>query len=186
MDESSFKSIRNGTIASVIAGAILMSVPVLRGYVFSFLKLLWSGIVWCWNALTATYSFPGWACLITLLFAFVGIRKIYKVIKGEAAKPEYTSYVEDVIYGAKWRWQWLGQRLSNLWCYCPRCDATLVYDDSSCRSIYSDIRKTDFICENCGSRVVATINGGNKDYAISAAEREILRRIRTGEYKKHQ
>jgi hypothetical protein len=33
MSENSFISIRNATIASVIAGVILLAIPVLRGYV---------------------------------------------------------------------------------------------------------------------------------------------------------
>ena len=40
-----------------------------------------------------------------------------------------------------------------------------------------------FICENCNSQVVSSVTGGNKSYAIGAAECEIDRRIRTCEYK---
>jgi predicted RNA-binding Zn-ribbon protein involved in translation (DUF1610 family) len=116
MGENSYISIRNATIASIIAGVILLAMPVLRGYFVSFLSWAWSGVVWC---------------------------------------------------------------------FCPRCDATLVYDDSSCRSLYSDVNKTDFICENCGRNIVASISGGKIDYATGALEREISRRIRAGEYTKH-
>ena len=185
MSESSFKSIRNGAIASVIAGIILLVVPVLRGYVVSFLSWLWSGLVWCWEALAASYSLPGWAWLLFSILAFVGLINIYLALKGESEEPEFKSYIEDFIHGAKWRWSWVGNQISNVWCFCPRCDATLVYDDRSCRSLYSDVNKTDFICENCGHSVVTSITGGNKDYAISAIRREIERRVRTGEYKKH-
>ena len=185
MSENSFKSIRNGAIASVIAGVILLAVPALRGYVVSFLRWLWSGVVWCWDGLISSYSLPGWAWLVVFLLALVGLKNVYIGIKGESEEPEYESYVEDFIYGAKWRWQWIGNRISNLWCFCPSCDATLVYDDSSCSSLFSNVRKTDFICENCGNRIVATVKGGNKGYATGAVEREIDRRIRTGEYKKH-
>ncbi len=186
MSENSFKSIRNGAIASVIAGIILLAVPVLRGYVVSFFSWLWSGVVWLWEALIASYALPGWAWLVIFGFAFVGLVNIYLAIKGEAAEePEFKSYIEDSIHGAKWRWTWVGNQISNVWCYCPRCDATLVYDDSSCRSYYSDTKKTDFICENCGHNVVASMVGGNKEYATSAIKREIDRRIRTSEYKKH-
>lgn len=47
MSENSFKSIRNGAIASVIAGIILLAVPVLRGSVvsFFFMALVWSSLV---------------------------------------------------------------------------------------------------------------------------------------------
>ena len=177
MSENSFKTIRNGAIASVIAGIILLVVPMLRRYVVSFLSWLWSGVVWCWEVSVASYSLPGWAWL--------GLINIYLVLKGESEESEFKSYIEDFIHGAKWRWSWVGNQISNVWCFCPRCDATLVYDDASCRSLYSDINKTDFICENCGHSVVASVTGGNKDYATGAIIREIERRIRTGEYKKH-
>lgn len=185
MSENSFISIRNATIASVIAGVILLAVPVLRAYVVSFLSWAWSGVVWCWDALVDSYSLPGWAWLLIFIFGLIGLINIYLAIKGESAEPEFKSYVEDFMHGAKWRWSWIGNQISNVWCFCPRCDATLVYDDSSCRSLYSDVNKTDFICENCSCNVVASISGGNKDYATGAVEREISRRIRTGEYKKH-
>ncbi len=44
--------------------------------------------------------------------------------------------------------------------------------------------KTDFVCENCNT-IVAAIKGGDKGYALGAIEREIDRRVRTGEYKQH-
>ena len=185
MSEDSFKSIRNGVIASVIAGIVLLVVPVLRNYVISFFSWMWSIVVWCGDALISSYALPGLAWLPILIFATIGLVNIYSAIKGEAEEPDYQSYVEDFIYGVMWRWDWPGNHISNLWCYCTSCDATLIYDDSTCRNLYSNEKKTDFICENCGHTVVATISGGNKSYAISAVEREIDRRVRTGEYKKH-
>lgn len=184
MSENSFKSIRNGAIASVIAGLVLIAVPVLRRYVVSFFSWLWSGVIWCWEALNTSYSLPGWAWLLTLILAFVGLAKIYLALKSGSEEPEFKSYTEDFIYGAKWRWSWAGNQISNVWCFCPLCDATLVYDDSSCRS-FSDVNKTDFICENCEYTVVASIPGGDNRYATGAIRREIGRRVRTDEYKKH-
>jgi uncharacterized protein YlaI len=185
MSENSFISIRNGAIASILAGIVLLIVPSLRGYVADFFGRLWLGVVWCWNALFSSYALPGWAWLGISVFAIIGLLNIYIAIRGETETPEYNSYVEDSFYGAKWRWVWIENRIAKLWCYCPICDATLVYDDSSCRSFRTNAQKTFFICENCGDRVVATITGGDKRYATGAVEREIHRRIRTGEYKKN-
>lgn len=185
MSEDSFKSIRNGAIASVIAGVVLLAIPVLREYVFNFFAWIWVGIVWCWDAFFVSYALPGWVWLVVIVLAIIGLVNIYLAIRGESKQPEFKSYVEDYIQGAKWRWDWVGNQISNVWCFCPRCDATLVYDDSSRRNYLSDVRKTDFICENCGHTVVTSIAGGDKDYAISAIRREIDRRIRTNEYKKH-
>ena len=184
MGENSFKSIRNATIAAVIAGIILLSIPVLRGYAASLFNWLWSGVKWCWSLLFATYALPGWAWLFILLLSLVGATNIYLFLRGEREEPEYKSYVKDFLYGAKWRWNWVSNHISNLWCFCPTCDATLVYNDYCRRNPYTN-QKTDFMCENCNNRVVTTIDGGDKNYAIGAVEREIHRRIRTGEYKKH-
>jgi hypothetical protein len=185
MSENSFISIRNGTIASVVAGVVLMVVPTLQNYTVSFFLWIWAGVLWCWNALAATYGLSGWAWLAIIVPALVGCINIYLAIKGDAKEFEYKKYIEDYLYKANWRWSWEGNQLSNLWCFCPKCDATLVYDDSSCHSLYSDAKEADFICENCNNNVVSSIKGGNKDYAISAAKREIHRRIRTSEHKKH-
>ena len=181
MSKNSFKSIGNGVIASVIAGVALVALPIVRGYAARFFLWLWSGLIWCWEALLSSHSLPGWAWLVIFFLALIGLINICIRIKGEA-EPPYKSYVEDFLYGAKWRWHWTGNRISNIWCFCPTCDATLVYNDSAYR--LSDVRKTDFICENCGNRVIATVSGGDKTYAIGAVEREVLRRIRTEEYKK--
>lgn len=115
MSENSFKSIRNGAIASVIAGIILLAVPVLRGYVVSFLSWLWSGVVWCWEVSVASYSLPGWAWLLIFILAFVGLINIYLALKGEPEESEFKSYIEDFIHGAKWRWSWVGNQISNVW-----------------------------------------------------------------------
>ena len=98
-------------------------------------------------------------------------------------KEEYTKYVEDSIYNAKWRWKWTKDEIINIECYCPKCDSLLVYDDSSCHTKYTELVKTDFICENCKSQIVTSIHGGNKKYAMNTIKREIQRRIRTEEYK---
>lgn len=185
MNENSFVSIRNATIASVVAGLILVGVPLLRGYVVNIFQWVWSGILWCWEILVDSYSLPGWGWLLVSIFALIGLVNIYFSIRGEAEEPEFKSYVKDIMYGVEWRWNWVESKIFNLWCYCPSCDATLVYDDTSCFDFYTDIRKTDFICENCNHSVVSSINGGGKDYAIDVIKREISRRIRTGEYQKH-
>lgn len=99
------------------------------------------------------------------------------------SKPEHFTYTEDLVYGAKWRWKWTKDEIANIECYCPECDSLLVYDDSSCHTKYTEVVKTDFICENCKSQIVTSIYGGNKKYAINAVKREIQRRIRTEEYK---
>lgn len=120
--------------------------------------------------------------MILSFFALIPIVKFLFNIKGDY-KPEHFSYMEDSVYGAKWRWKWVKDEISDIQCYCPKCDAVLVYDDRSSHTKYTDVSKTDFICQNCKSHLITSIHGGNKNYAVNAVKREIERRIRTNEYK---
>ncbi|MFZ6039751.1 hypothetical protein ACOV11_04490 [Vibrio natriegens] len=181
MSENSFKSIRNGAIASIVAGVALTFIPELRNYGMAVIDWIWSLASWCWRALIDNYALPGWAWIPIILLTLVGIFNIYRSLRTPQKQPTYTNYQEDYFYSTKWRWSWDNSEISNLWCFCPSCDATLVYDDSSCGTFYEE-DKTHFICENCNNSVITTVKGGNHYYALSAAEREIFRRIRTGEY----
>ena len=64
MSENSYKTIRNGVITSVITGLLSLLIPVVREYVVKFLSWAWSVAVWCWEALTTSYSLPGWVWLL--------------------------------------------------------------------------------------------------------------------------
>lgn len=127
---------------------------------------------------------PGWLlallsliALVTVLRPLIGLRSV------AAPAAPHASYVEDLLFGAKWRWSWVGEQIAHLWCFCPSCDAELVYDDSSIHDIYRrDKPKTEFVCEHCGRRTVGVIEGGDKHYSLSAVQREIRRRVRTGQY----
>ena len=182
---------RSGIIAAtagtVAGGLVLSFIPQFRGFLIELMLWVWAGISWTWTFLISDHSVPGWAFLIIGLLALAGITTIGVVIcaaLSPKSEPEYMNYTEDMLYGAKWRWSWVGGRISNLWCFCPICDAQLVYAEG--------FGETNFICERCPSgepdhlypshgRVVATVRGGDRYYAVSAAEREVFRRIRTGE-----
>lgn len=176
--------VRNGVIATVVGGLIL-----------TLLAKLWTpaetALIWLGERLLAfvglfssSYSVPGWLLaplgllsLVTVARALIGLRS--------AASPaaQHASYVEDLLFGARWRWSWVGEQIAQLWCFCPSCDAELVYDDSSVHDIFRrDKPKTEFICEHCGRRPVGVIEGGDKSYALGAVQREIRRRVRTGHY----
>ena len=173
--------VRNGIIITVIGGLILYAILHFRGFLVEAMSWVWAGVTWVWVALISDYSMPGWAFLLGGLFAFIGVARLC-VILWPQNKPAYRNYTEDMLFGAKWRWSWTDNEISNLWCFCPNCDAQLIP-----REGYGS---TDFICERCPpdesyrnyqphGRVVATVEGGGRYYAVSAAEREILRRIRT-------
>lgn len=182
MSEPEKHPVRNGIVATVVGGALLSALPPVRDAVVVLAGWSQSAIVAVWHAGTSTYRTPGWILLALSLAGLDAARRMVSALTPRA-EPDFKRYTEDTLYSLKWRWTWVGNQVSNLWCYCPRCDASLVYDDSSCAYVASD-HKTDFICEHCGRKVVGSIRGGDRDYAVSAAVREIQRRIRTNEYQK--
>lgn len=175
-------SVRNGVVATVVGGIALAGL----GELWPPLKL--AGL-WAWEKVLAlvglfgaTYSTPGWALAILGLLALItAIRFLVGLRSPGSNEPPHLHYVEDLLYGAKWRWAWFGLEISRLWCFCPRCDAELVYDDRD--AFYSHAPSTTrFICEHCQNLEVARVPG-NKSYALEAVRREIRRRIRTGQFK---
>jgi hypothetical protein len=56
MKENAFLSIRNAAEISIIAGIVLLTIPTLKGYVARFFSWLWSGLVWCWEAILEPYA----------------------------------------------------------------------------------------------------------------------------------
>ena len=128
--------IRNGVIATVIGGLILSVIPPSRGFLVDLMLWTWAGIMSLWISLISNYSVSGWAFLIVGLLAFVGFAHICKALapKNETAHLEY---LEDVIYGAKWRWSWQDNGISNLRCFCPTCDAELIATQRHGRTFFS-------------------------------------------------
>ena len=177
---------RNGIIATVVGGLILSAIlPQSRDFLVDAMSWVWAAISWIWAALISHYSIPGWVFLIIGLLALAGLVRLCMVFWPQNEQA-YKNYTEDMLYEAKWRWSWDGSQISNLCCFCPRCDAQLVYSEDYIHG------KTDFICERCPpdgpdlpdrphGRVVATVNGDRYYHAVGAVEREILRRIRTSE-----
>ena len=181
MSENSYITIRNSVIAGVIIFAIT---TVLIKYVPSFFSWLGPEIIWYWEALIASYSLPGWVWVVTFIFALIGITTIHLYVRSQNEQPEFKTYIEDVIDGAKWRWSWENENISNkLWCYCPHCDAQLIPSVEVDIS-FPETNKIVFKCEKCMDSVKASVRGEDTNSAIARIRSEIYRRVRTGEYRK--
>lgn len=76
MSENSAKNIRNGVIASVIAGIILMLIPSVRSYAAEFFLWTWSIISGLWRSLWAEHLVSGWVILLVTGMALVGLLAI--------------------------------------------------------------------------------------------------------------
>lgn len=183
MAEKESHAIRNGTIAGVLAALIsAFAIPACRVITFKVLHWLHKWILSGWKFVVTTHSVRGWAILLVGTLGLIGLIAVIQLLWPEKL-PEYSLFKRMTYHGAIWRWQWLGNTVVNLWGFCPHCDASLVFDDSSMRDPFNNRKGTEFICEHCQNAVIARIDGGGKDYAIALITREIERQVRTGEYK---
>lgn len=182
MREKSSISIRNATIAGVLTSVIVAFVPALRHLAITAFSQLYLLVLQAWRWIVEWHALPGAAWIALFALSAIGITAIAVQVIRTMATPVYYKYTEDNMHGLLWRWGWGSRGIKNLWCFCPRCDATLVYDDSSCRDYLKPRQETHFICENCSHKLVSTIGGGNRYYVTDMIEREILRRVRTGEF----
>ena len=182
-----------GLIATVVGDLLLSDVPKSSDLLAKVGSWAWSSVSWIWAMLLSSHSMPGWAILVVgslALFGLIIIGLLFKERLQGTEEPHgvkdsrFRNYTEDVLDGVRWRWRWRGNRIADLFCFCLTCDAELVYDDG--------IYETHLICERCPSdgmlnptgsrgRIVTTVRGGGRGYAVDSAEREINRRIRTGE-----
>lgn len=176
--------IRNSVIAALIAAAVLAVLTEIAPIIKNVPLWFWDKTLWGLGFFVDGYKTPGWLLLI-LGLCFIAVCGRFLTLflgRGDSSQP----YITDMVNGAVWRWHWIGGEISGLWCYCPACDAELVYDDSSCNwtsSHLGETRKTDFVCEHCRKSVIASVEGGDKDYAIKFVKRELRRRMRVQQAK---
>ena len=176
----------------VVAALIVAVILRLGGLLEKVLLRVWSGLSWIWELLYSSHPVPGGVILVLSLLALFGLAivglRLKELFQGEkkeqqVAGPTSQNYTEDSFDDVRWRWRWRGNQVDNLWCFCPRCDAQLVYQEGYV--------ETDFICERCPSdgtldsfgslgRVVTTVSGGNRQNGFARATREIDRRMRAG------
>ena len=179
---------------TVVGGLILAGFLEIIGLFGKVVLWIWSSFSWIWGLLYSSHPVPGGVILVLSLLALLGlfglVKELFQGEKNEqpVAGPPFQNYTEDSFDGVRWRWHWMGNQVANLQCFCPRCDAQLVF--------FEGYRGMDFIrefiCERCPSdgtldsfeslgRVVMTVPGGDRQYAFAKALREIHRRIRVGQ-----
>ena len=188
MKDKDAHPIRNGIIATVIGGAILSFWPPFRELLVHVVIWVWSIFAGVWNYLSSTHQVYGWFLLVLASLSvptiiWVGRRLIPK------QEPTHTElYKQDLLFGTKWHWRYVDGAIVNLWCLCSECESELVYAEHVPNPYrFEEAEKsprTEFICERC--RVPRVTLEGKKVYALGTVEREIRRKIRTGEWKPEQ
>lgn len=104
---------------------------------------------------------------------------VYYLMRADYKKFKTMKY-SDVL----WRWRWKKESIYALAPYCPTCNEELWYDDENSKATTNLNEKITFlVCEKCGGEQKGRIKGGDRDFAISLVKREILRKVRSGEYK---
>ena len=180
------KAIVATAVGTILAGLTLQ----LSGLLPKVVSWVWGVASWIVGTLVSSHGIPGWAILTLGLLALFGVITLSMMViealrDGQEQpikeQPFFINYTEDEIDGVIWRWKWADGSIADLWCFCPTCDAQLVYAEA--------FVETSFICERCPTRgrrprsggrgrVVTSIEGGDHQYLVDAAGREILRRVR--------
>lgn len=185
MAEKETHSIRNGIIAAVIAGILLSFWPAVRGIFVTALRDVWSAVKFLAKISFDNYETPGWLILIFIALVVLTCIRIITTVRKKKEPGVYDLYRRDLLFGAIWEWSYDGENIKNLNCMCPSCEGELVYErhPKSPRITRYDDEPDNIklICENCGE-----IRGkimGQMNFALGTVEREIRRKIRTGEWK---
>ncbi|MBX9268742.1 hypothetical protein [Chromobacterium violaceum] len=177
---------------TVLKAAITPVVGALLAWIFppvkEFFLWLWSFVVFGWHWLGNNHSWPGWLLVLLvscglLVIVATSIILFDLLKKKPPPSPDYLNFTKLQFRGAEWRWGWTPQgEITNLWCYCPTCDGTLVYLEPERHILdgYLD-NAVRFYCENCGHREIAQVSAYTIYSAKEVIKREILRRVRTSQ-----
>lgn len=142
---------------------------------------------WLTNIITFVLLFrvPFWVILLAIFILLLSKR----FSKDESSENPYyfiAHYKTDKINNILWIFDWNRgldgkYTLSKESPYpiCPDCMNDLVLSNKTAEGYYSS-RPTRFVCENCGFS--QSIDGNHDDYIIKI-RREIIRRVRTGEWR---
>ena len=178
-------AIRNGIIASVVGGALLsLLLDPVRTTLAAAAGWIASACIWVVSALQSDYSIPGWLLGSMIFLSLLSVVQLTRFLLSLRTKRPEDLYREDHLFGVVWRWSWLHGEPTALWCFCPDCDTELVYQEhvQGDGLMRRDTRPdhTLLICERCG--VERSKLNGLKHYAMGTVQREIRRKLRSGEW----
>lgn len=185
MSEKETHQIRNGIIVGVVVAIIALFLPIVRNLFITVIRLAWGAVKFFSKLILDNYQIPGWLILIFIALAIPTCIRIIGAMRKTKELGAYDLYHSDLLFGVIWEWSFFGERIINLNCMCPECKGELVYEKhhkSTRITRHGD--EPDHIklkCENCHE-----IRGklmGQMDFAFGTVEREIRRKIRTGEWK---
>ncbi|MDD3324626.1 MAG: hypothetical protein PHN38_05860 [Sulfurospirillaceae bacterium] len=132
--------------------------------------------------ISALYDIPLWIVEV-LVFSIVVIILGFPFVVYKLLEPKYKKYKQDEFHNVIWKWQYRGDNITLLWCYCPVCSSALMCDDENCKATSNLHEKTTFfVCNECGGCEKARVQGGDRRYVLSGVKREIMRKIRNSTF----
>jgi hypothetical protein len=163
--------LRTGILCTVIGGLILTLILRLTG----FFPAVWQSCKLAFRFLISSVSLPVWLIVLISILIVPTLIRIFAFFKKNPNFLDYTDYTQDEILGMRWRWHYniYGGGIANISCFCPSDDTELIYEDWGSKVV--------FRCETCGKRFGPF--EGNRNYVIGKAERQIHRKLRSGDWK---
>ncbi|CAM3948866.1 hypothetical protein [Mesobacillus zeae] len=175
-----------GTVVGTLIVAYINKINVIEALILIF--------NWLKEILTSVLSFEiqFWIILVVLsifLFSKKIVEKVNSNSSDYIGQSIVTHYRKDRIDNILWIFEWyrgfdgrLTLTNSSPHPICPDCMNDLVLSNKSPEGFYSN-RPTRFVCENCSFS--QRLENDPEDYILKI-KREIVRRIRTGEWRKSQ
>lgn len=128
------------------------------------------------------FFIPLWLLIILVLCLAVGtgfLLNYYRTRQHLEINNElYRKYVNDHILGTFWQWSWQKRRIQTLKPFCPKCSSEVSINNFLANPYeYKSVLK----CDNCAFKKEYDIP---KSILTKKIQKEIKRRIKTGEYTK--
>lgn len=121
--------------------------------------------------LTSSYTINGWILLFFIIFSSIGFMFVlYRIYYIKPSAAFFTSYKQDTIKNAVWKWQWVNNDIEHLWCYCPVCNSELSYESDHL------LFQTKFTCTTCNQEIMK-MEGSHINYVLNYIKREVRRNI---------
>lgn len=172
-----------GTIIVTPIVAYINQINVIEAFIliFSWLKNI--------IAFVLSFNVSFWMILLALLiFLFIKrfVKKVNSYSSNNIEQSIVTHYKKDQINNILWIFEWYHEFDGKLTLtnesphpICPKCMNDLVLSNKTPEGYYSN-RPTRFACENCGFS--QKFENDSEEYLLKI-KREIIRRIRTGEWR---
>ncbi len=168
--------LRTLVLGTVISGLILAIFLWLAGFLPAIWHALKSASIWFFHFLVSSFPIPVWSIVFIFILIVPTLIKLFsRFSKKDVNHPNWRDYNEDEILKMRWRWRYTsyGGNIENIVCFCPSDDTQLIYEDWGSQVV--------FRCETC-RRQFGPIQGSH-GYIIGMIERQIQRKLRTGEWK---